>query len=162
MDSESIFELQKLDCNCNNCIFFKRDRDKTFALNTNPHIVANKIHYGICERFNKEVGEIANILLLHTQHCFVHRKTPETAIIQGLSRRKINKQVKKKIFHRDGKCLKCGLLFSWEFTLDHIVPLSKGGTNEEFNLQTLCDNCNRDKGSQIIDYRSEKVKAMYK
>lgn len=74
MDKESIYELQKIDCNCNNCGYFKRDLLKTEKLNTNPHIVASKIHYGVCEKLNKEVGEIANITLLHTQECFKHRK----------------------------------------------------------------------------------------
>jgi hypothetical protein len=28
IDKESIFELQKLDCNCNNCAFLERDLEK--------------------------------------------------------------------------------------------------------------------------------------
>ncbi len=28
MEKESIIELQKIDCNCNNCIFMERDTDK--------------------------------------------------------------------------------------------------------------------------------------
>lgn len=73
MDKESIYELQKIDCNCNNCKYFLRDIEKTNLLNTNNQIVACKIHYGLCSKFNKPVGEIANIALLHTQKCFVHR-----------------------------------------------------------------------------------------
>ena len=74
MDKESIYELQKIDCNCNNCGYFVRDIPKTQLMNTNPQIVANKIHYGECSKFGKEVKEIANICLLHTQNCFIHRK----------------------------------------------------------------------------------------
>jgi len=73
---QATLELKKLDCNCNDCFFFKRDVDKTKKLNNNPKIKACKIHYGHCEQFDKEVGEIANILLLHTQECFIHRKEP--------------------------------------------------------------------------------------
>jgi len=72
--NEGTIDRQKLDCNCNDCGFFKRDIEKTRARNNNELIVACKIHYGHCEKFNKEVGEIANICLLHTQDCFVHRK----------------------------------------------------------------------------------------
>ena len=74
MDKESIYELQKIDCNCNNCFFFDRDIEKTKKNNNNPQIVQYKIHYGYCVKFQKEVAEIANICLLHTQECFLHRK----------------------------------------------------------------------------------------
>lgn len=73
LDKESIYELQKIDCNCNNCGHFVRDIAKTQALNNNEQIVACKIHYGQCAKLNKAVGEIANIALLHTQSCFEHR-----------------------------------------------------------------------------------------
>ena len=33
-------------------------------------------------------------------------------------------------------------------TLDHIVPLSKGGTHSRANAQTLCGRCNRSKGNR--------------
>lgn len=74
LDKDSIFELQKVDANCNNCISFLRDIEKTQRLNTNTHIKQNKVHYGTCSKFCKDVGEIANITLLHTQKCFTHRK----------------------------------------------------------------------------------------
>ncbi len=35
--------------------------------------------------------------------------------------------------------------------IDHIIPVAKGGTTEENNLQTLCWKCNRQKSSKIID-----------
>lgn len=74
MEKDSIYELQKIDCNCNNCHYFIRDIALTAANNKNEHIIACKIHYGTCSKFNKSVGEIANIALLHTQGCFLHRK----------------------------------------------------------------------------------------
>ena len=40
-------------------------------------------------------------------------------------------------------------------TLDHIVPLSKGGRHCLANCQLLCSNCNSKKGNQLIDYRKE-------
>lgn len=78
MDKQSLYELQKIDCNCNNCAYFERDIEKTKLLNTNPKIKANKIHYGKCIALKKEVAEIANICLLHTQICFIHRNDVES------------------------------------------------------------------------------------
>lgn len=39
-------------------------------------------------------------------------------------------------------------------TRDHVVPLSKGGTDFASNLQPLCERCNSAKGDQEIDFRT--------
>lgn len=42
-----------------------------------------------------------------------------------------------------GRCAICGKFIPFdEFTVDHIIPLSKGGTNELKNLQCTCKTCN--------------------
>ncbi len=51
----------------------------------------------------------------------------------------------------DGKCVACGV--KGKLTVDHVVPLSKGGTNFIDNLQPLCSKCNSSKGTKTIDYR---------
>lgn len=48
-------------------------------------------------------------------------------------------------------CLKCGL--TAKLTVDHVVPLSKGGNNFIENLQPLCKPCNSSKNKKEIDYR---------
>ena len=56
-----------------------------------------------------------------------------------------------RIFERDGHaCLKCGDKSS--LTIDHIVPLSKGGDNCDANLQCLCHRCNSAKGDAVKSY----------
>jgi 5-methylcytosine-specific restriction endonuclease McrA len=49
-------------------------------------------------------------------------------------------------------CLACG---DTEAVLeaDHVVPLTKGGSDDISNIQPLCGSCNRKKFVNIIDYR---------
>jgi 5-methylcytosine-specific restriction endonuclease McrA len=50
------------------------------------------------------------------------------------------------------KCLACG---DTEAVLeaDHVVPLTRGGSDSINNIQPLCGSCNRKKFVNVIDYR---------
>lgn len=50
-----------------------------------------------------------------------------------------------------GRCLACGSTDN--LTVDHVIPLSKGGINAPSNLQCLCWTCNNKKGQKSTDYR---------
>lgn len=43
------------------------------------------------------------------------------------------------------KCSNCGVVD--DLTINHIKPLSRGGTNDLDNLKTLCRACNSKKGN---------------
>ena len=63
-------------------------------------------------------------------------------------------KLREKIKQRDNyTCKKCALSSYDEpnllLEIDHIIPVSKGGTTTEENLQTLCWKCNRHKSNKI-------------
>lgn len=51
------------------------------------------------------------------------------------------------------QCLDCGS-YDKPLTVDHVIPLSLGGTNTIENIQPLCGRCNSRKGTKIVDYRN--------
>jgi len=81
---------------------------------------------------------------------------------QSSPRQKLPKEVKKQSFYRlrfsilarDGfRCRYCGRSPQEDgvkLAVDHILPLSKGGTNEPSNLITSCVDCNRGKGALLL------------
>lgn len=66
----------------------------------------------------------------------------------GTLRERIPEDVRIAVWRRDGgKCARCGSREKLEY--DHIVPVSKGGSNTERNIELLCERCNREKGDRI-------------
>ena len=56
------------------------------------------------------------------------------------------KKLRQQVLERDGgRCLTCGA--TTDLTIDHIVSLARGGSDEIDNLQTLCRSCNSRKNA---------------
>jgi len=78
-------------------------------------------------------------------------------------RQPIPLELRHKVFKRDGyRCVECGASKDeTSLEIDHIIPVSKGGTNDIDNLQTLCKECNRAKRARTwvggkTDYETTK------
>ena len=55
-----------------------------------------------------------------------------------------------KVWRRDnGQCYLCGVkLLFWEFTIDHVVPIARGGAHQYSNVKICCLPCNQSKGAK--------------
>lgn len=51
------------------------------------------------------------------------------------------------VAEQESCCAECGL--ACKLTVDHIIPLSKGGTNFIWNIQGLCHDCNTKKSARL-------------
>ncbi len=76
MDKESIYKLQLIDCNCNDCMFMTRDLQKLEShKNTYKGTgLMDRLAFGQCDKFNKPVSFIPETCQLETQECFEHRR----------------------------------------------------------------------------------------
>lgn len=78
-----------------------------------------------------------------------------------IKRKKYSDDVKKLLYmNADGKCEICGKkILLKDISLDHRVPLSKGGEDDVTNLACTCDTCNKMKGcilpEDLLDKMSE-------
>ncbi len=80
------------------------------------------------------------------------KQQPQQKVIAYLGKAKgLERFNVKEVFERDGfQCRSLDCYRQSDLTIDHKVPLSKGGTNDLANLQTLCSKCNHKKGTSTI------------
>lgn len=72
-------------------------------------------------------------------------------------RRTFSKNEKTKMLEKTNfKCAHCGKQLDLDsMTVEHIFPIHKGGTNDEYNLTALCKECNQEKNNlvyRVSDY----------
>ncbi len=64
-------------------------------------------------------------------------------------RPRIPESIRIEVWRRDsGKCARCGSREKLEY--DHIVPISKGGSNTARNIELLCELHNRSKSNNVV------------
>lgn len=72
---------------------------------------------------------------------------PLTTRAKRRERKSLSASKSLEVFARnDYRCVRCGSRS--DLTVDHIIPVSRGGTNDDDNLQTLCRPCNSRKGAR--------------
>lgn len=68
-------------------------------------------------------------------------------------RQSLSKSLRYDVLKRDNfRCQLCGRTSQdgVKLEIDHIIPISKGGTDDISNLQTLCFDCNRGKSNKLM------------
>ncbi len=97
-----------------------------------------QVHLLILEEFDKEREYFERLMRKHSygeDH-------------QTYTRIRIPEAVRIEVWRRDGgKCAICGSRENLEY--DHIIPVSKGGSNTARNIELLCEKHNRSKGAKI-------------
>jgi 5-methylcytosine-specific restriction endonuclease McrA len=79
---------------------------------------------------------------------FARRRRQRSPVRALRQREPVAEAVRHEVWRRDqGSCVDCGSRERLEF--DHIIPVSRGGSNTARNLELRCEPCNRRKGARI-------------
>lgn len=78
---------------------------------------------------------------------WIIKDAADRAGVRPNRRGSLSKDLRNRVYNRCGKvCAKCGT--DKRLQVDHIVPVSKGGSDSMSNLQVLCQPCNLKKGTK--------------
>jgi len=109
----------------------------------------NKDHWLLKKRILMEIEYMLDTLQILVEPEFIpfEEKVTKSDDSETIDRY-IPPAVKLSVWRRDqGKCVQCESKEKLEY--DHIIPISKGGSNTERNVQLLCEKCNREKSAKI-------------
>jgi 5-methylcytosine-specific restriction endonuclease McrA len=132
--------------NAFNKAYRQANRDKIRAKNAEYQVLHPDIYRMASRRWRLKNPELARFIKKRGDH-------KRRAILANAGTHTLAEwqAIKAKYDHR---CLLCGLYEPFiKLTVDHIVPLSKGGMNTADNLQPLCMGCNQHKKTRDWDLR---------
>jgi 5-methylcytosine-specific restriction endonuclease McrA len=100
-------------------------------------------------KYERRIAEIAEVRArLDRQGNELRRERDERGWPLVVAPEALDEELRWRIFERDNfTCVECGS--RRRLTVDHIYPRSRGGTNAESNLRTLCRSCNSRKGARV-------------
>lgn len=115
--------------------------------------MANDLAVSILNRCSKKLKGFESIPAESVKKSASPALSNSSAKIIKTPRRCFTAKERRDIYVRDkGICGICGKFVPPDsFTIDHIVPISKGGTYEYSNLQCCCRKCNQLKADALPD-----------
>ena len=72
------------------------------------------------------------------------------AKLRAIDGRYTKHDIARMMAEQGGCCLVCKADLAGGYNVDHVVPISRGGSNHPENLQLLCPVCNRSKGAKLM------------
>lgn len=99
-------------------------------------------------------GNVSGIAAQKTMQEFARRK--QWSDRPNRFKRKDNRKKKLALIKRDGtKCFYCGKEMYDDVTLEHLIPLTSGGSNKLSNAVLAHSNCNNDVGHKSLNEKIE-------
>lgn len=123
--------------------------------------MANDLAVSILNRCSKKLKGFESIPAESVKKSASSTLSNSSVKIIKTPRRRFTAKERRDIYIRDkGTCGICGRFVPPDsFTVDHIVPISKGGTYDYSNLQCCCRKCNQLKDDALQDdLHNKKIK----
>lgn len=138
-----------------------RERVKVYYQENKETIAASNKKWRVK---NKErIHQIRKLYISQNRTKFQAASQRRRARISGASGKHTQEEIQYLKEIQNFKCLMCKRPEpEIKLTLDHIVPLSKGGGDGIGNCQMLCKPCNSSKNDNFLDLRNKKQKVVRK
>jgi len=142
----------------------KREYDREYYQKNQEKILARKKEYavenadGLADyRHRHYVENREEILARNKAYIQSHPEVRQARFAAYRGRQKAAEgsftggDIKAQYASQDGKCFWCGKKVYKNYHIDHVIPLSQGGTNWPDNLVIACPSCNTSKGGKMPD-----------
>lgn len=141
----------------------------SYTKEVNDGVCIHHIAYFDCDLCGKKICESDPHFIIKDRHfcydCF-HKLIKEwldfniggiapyylASLLEKYKRRRqtLSKKLRTEIFRKHkATCPICGEKNPTKLSIDHIIPYSKGGTDDPKNLRILCKSCNSKKGVKL-------------
>jgi hypothetical protein len=112
-------------------------------------------NFGNCKRCNKSLEHKKS----HALYCSRTCKSLDHTFKNRPKTRPVNTARRQDIWLRDqGRCYICQKQVDrFNFELDHLLPISRGGSSDPSNLAVSCRFCNRSRGNTIEPVQLKKL-----
>ena len=149
MDAYSVDELAALACRFAKSVEIEIDAETAERVarsaDGTPLDVLNRLRHVRDYAHIKANGKITAAIALEALKMLIAADETNEA---GEDRTAIPSEVRREVWRRDGgRCARCGSRERLEY--DHIIPVTKGGSNTARNIELLCETCNRAKSDLI-------------
>lgn len=121
-----------------------------FSLTVTLYCINGRIYASKYDNFSGDII-LSLVKRLNNRNGTYYRDRQIWDAICRVERGKVSNKMRFSIYKRDGyRCKRCGISQrDAKLEIDHIIPISKGGKSTYKNLQTLCHECNVEKGDSI-------------
>lgn len=96
------------------------------------------------------IAKTAAWVKAHPERVKAHGNTRRARML-GNGGHHTDRDIRNQYLSQNGRCFYCGIDVGNGYHVDHVVPLSRGGSNSPENIVIACEPCNRSKHARSVE-----------